>query len=310
MDGLQAAGLVRAEDSDRRALERARGGDPGRVHGENRRAVGPARPCGASPWPTREAVPAGVYARAWLQSLGLWERLKDKVVPTLNVRAALAAVEAESADAGIVYRTDAAISRRVKVAFEVPREQGPTIVYPLAPIAASRKARHRRARPAPHLRAGARGLPALRLRRPPGAIASADGRGGSRRRLHAAAWRRSARCSSCRPGIAAALALARYRGPGKGVLETLLVAPARPAAHGGRAPPARAAGAPRPVGAWLARARHRGRLHVEGGGRGHGRHVVPAARALGAHGLRGGRSAPGRHRPHARLRCRRPRSSG
>ena len=138
MDGLQAAGLVRAEDridvlsntlavvipaaspmrivapSDLLALRRIAVADP-------------------------EAVPAGVYARAWLQSLGLWERMKDKVVPSLNVRAALAAVEAENADAGIVYRTDAAISRRVKVAFEVPREQGPSIVYPLAPIAASRK---------------------------------------------------------------------------------------------------------------------------------------------------------------------------
>lgn len=87
-----------------------------------------------------EAVPAGVYARRYLESLGLWTRLRDKVVPTLNVRAALAAVESENVDAGIVYRTDAAISKRVRVAFEVPREQGPKIVYPLAPIAASKKA--------------------------------------------------------------------------------------------------------------------------------------------------------------------------
>jgi molybdate transport system substrate-binding protein len=86
------------------------------------------------------AVPAGVYARTWLESIGLWTKLKDQVVPTLNVRAALSAVESENADAGIVYRTDAAISKRVKTAFEVPREQGPAIVYPLAPLAASTKA--------------------------------------------------------------------------------------------------------------------------------------------------------------------------
>jgi molybdate transport system substrate-binding protein len=66
--------------------------------------------------------------------------VRDKVVPTLNVRAALAAVESENVDAGIVYRTDAALSKRVRVAFEVPPELGPKIVYPLAPIAASRKA--------------------------------------------------------------------------------------------------------------------------------------------------------------------------
>ena len=61
------------------------------------------------------------------------------MIPTLNVRAALAAVESGNADAGIVYRTDAALSRRVRVAFTVPREQGPNIVYVLAPLASSRK---------------------------------------------------------------------------------------------------------------------------------------------------------------------------
>jgi molybdate transport system substrate-binding protein len=87
-----------------------------------------------------QAVPAGVYARKWLESIALWDGLKSQVVPTLNVRAALAVVESENADAGIVYRTDAALSKRVKTAFEVPREQGPAIVYPLAPLAASKKA--------------------------------------------------------------------------------------------------------------------------------------------------------------------------
>ena len=87
-----------------------------------------------------EAVPAGVYARTYLQSAGLWEKLKEKVIPTLNVRAALAAVESGNVEAGIVYRTDAAASRRVRVAFEVDREKGPRIVYVLAPLASSKKA--------------------------------------------------------------------------------------------------------------------------------------------------------------------------
>jgi molybdate transport system substrate-binding protein len=87
-----------------------------------------------------QAVPAGVYARTWLQSIGLWQRLKQNVMPTLNVRTALAVVESENADAGIVYRTDAAISKRVRVAFEVPKEQAPAIVYPLAPLTGSKKA--------------------------------------------------------------------------------------------------------------------------------------------------------------------------
>jgi molybdate transport system substrate-binding protein len=87
-----------------------------------------------------EAVPAGIYARTWLASLGLWGPLKDKVVPTLDVRAALAAVEAGHADAAIVYATDAAVSKRARVAYRVPRDRGPPVVYVLAPLRPSKKA--------------------------------------------------------------------------------------------------------------------------------------------------------------------------
>ncbi len=79
-----------------------------------------------------KAVPAGIYAREYLQSQGLWAAVAPKVVGTANVRAALAAVEAGDADASIVYKTDAMISKRVKVAFEVPPDQGPKITYPMA----------------------------------------------------------------------------------------------------------------------------------------------------------------------------------
>ena len=83
------------------------------------------------------SVPAGIYARRWLESLGLWKEIEPRVVPSLDVRAALAAVETEAAPAAIVYETDAAISKKVRVAFEAG--PGPEIVYSLAPIAASRK---------------------------------------------------------------------------------------------------------------------------------------------------------------------------
>ncbi len=78
------------------------------------------------------SVPAGIYAREYLQKLGLWTQLTDKLVPSENVRAALAAVESGNAEAGIVYKTDALISKTVKIAFEVPKSEGPTISYPLA----------------------------------------------------------------------------------------------------------------------------------------------------------------------------------
>jgi molybdate transport system substrate-binding protein len=79
-----------------------------------------------------QAVPIGVYARQYLESLKLWADVAPKVVATENVRAALAAVEAGNADASIVYKTDAAISKKVRIAFEVPPKEGPKISYPMA----------------------------------------------------------------------------------------------------------------------------------------------------------------------------------
>jgi molybdate transport system substrate-binding protein len=84
-------------------------------------------------------VPAGIYAREYLEKLGLWAAVKDKVVPTETVRAALAAVESGNVEAGIVYKTDALISKKVKVAVEVPAAEGPKISYPLAVVKESRQ---------------------------------------------------------------------------------------------------------------------------------------------------------------------------
>ena len=84
-----------------------------------------------------KAVPAGVYAKAWLTKLKLWPAIEPKVVPTENVRAALAAVASGNVDAGVVYKTDAAISKNVKIAYEVPRADGPDISYPMALVKSS-----------------------------------------------------------------------------------------------------------------------------------------------------------------------------
>ncbi len=81
-----------------------------------------------------EAVPAGRYAAAWLRSVGIWRQVESRVVPALDVRAALAAVESGAVDAGIVYATDAAIGHGVKVLYEVPPGTGPSITYPVAVI--------------------------------------------------------------------------------------------------------------------------------------------------------------------------------
>jgi len=85
-----------------------------------------------------KTVPAGVYSKEYLKKLGLWKEVEPKVIPTENVRAALAAVESGNVDAGIVYKTDAAISKAVKVVFEVPAREGPDISYPIAVVRESR----------------------------------------------------------------------------------------------------------------------------------------------------------------------------
>ena len=85
-------------------------------------------------------VPAGVYTKEYLTRLGLWEAILPKVVPTDNVRASLSAVESGNVEAGTVYKTDALISKRVKIAYEVPAAEGPKIRYPLAALKDSKNA--------------------------------------------------------------------------------------------------------------------------------------------------------------------------
>ena len=74
-------------------------------------------------------VPAGTYAKQALVKLGIWEALKKKVVAAADVRQALAYVETGAAEAGIVYATDAAISKAVKVVAEIPVQSTEPIRY-------------------------------------------------------------------------------------------------------------------------------------------------------------------------------------
>lgn len=85
-----------------------------------------------------KAVPAGIYSKEFLEKRKLWTAVEKKVIPTENVRAALAAVESGNVDAGVVYKTDAAMSKKVKVAYEIPASEGPTISYPVAVLKGSR----------------------------------------------------------------------------------------------------------------------------------------------------------------------------
>jgi len=78
-----------------------------------------------------EAVPAGRYAKQALTKLGLWDDVKGKVASAEDVRHALTYVETGAAEAGIVYATDAAISKKVKVVFSIPADLTEPVRYPL-----------------------------------------------------------------------------------------------------------------------------------------------------------------------------------
>jgi molybdate transport system substrate-binding protein len=79
-------------------------------------------------------VPCGTYTKEHLQNIGIWEKVAAKCIPMENVRAVLAAVESGNVDAGFVYRTDALISKKVRVSLEVPLAEGPRITYPAAAL--------------------------------------------------------------------------------------------------------------------------------------------------------------------------------
>ncbi len=78
------------------------------------------------------AVPAGVYARQALERAGVWSLVQPRLVPTVSVRAALAAADEGNTDAAIVYRTDVAAARHARLAFVVSPGDAPPIVYPAA----------------------------------------------------------------------------------------------------------------------------------------------------------------------------------
>ena len=133
MDGLEKKGIILKETRKSRlsnslvivvASEKGAAiGDPKDLATDKVKRLALAEP---------RTVPAGIYAKEYLQRQNLWTAIEDKVVPTENVRAALSAVEAGNAEAGIVYKTDASISKKVKVAYEVPARDNPPISYPMA----------------------------------------------------------------------------------------------------------------------------------------------------------------------------------
>lgn len=133
MDWMQARGLI---------LEETRRDVMGNAlvlvgHGPGEASTAPVGPEGIGlPGGGRlavaltDAVPAGQYARAALEALGLWDGLKDRLAEADNVRAALTFVALGAAPMGVVYATDARAEPRVHVLGVFPAESHPPIRYP------------------------------------------------------------------------------------------------------------------------------------------------------------------------------------
>ena len=85
-----------------------------------------------------DSVPAGKYARAAFESLGMWQAVEPRVAGVENVRAALMLVARGEAPLGMVYASDARAEPRVRVLATFPADSHPEIVYPAARVAASR----------------------------------------------------------------------------------------------------------------------------------------------------------------------------
>jgi molybdate transport system substrate-binding protein len=85
-----------------------------------------------------DAVPAGKYGKAALEKLGVWASVEGKVAQAENVRAALALVSTGEAPLGIVYKTDAAADKKVKIIGTFPADSHKPIIYPVAQTVASK----------------------------------------------------------------------------------------------------------------------------------------------------------------------------
>lgn len=87
---------------------------------------------------TPESVPAGKYAQESLIKLNLWDNLQSKTVLAKDATQVLSYVETGNAEAGIVYKSDAQGSEKVKVVMSLPSGSHSAIVYPAGVVAASK----------------------------------------------------------------------------------------------------------------------------------------------------------------------------
>ncbi len=121
--------LIAPTDSKLDKVEIAKGFDIAKLAGDGRIAVANV-----------QAVPAGLYAKAALETLGAWTAAEPKLAMAMNVRATLAYVARGETAIGIVYATDAKVEPRVKIVGWFPEDSHPPVIYAVAATAASKNA--------------------------------------------------------------------------------------------------------------------------------------------------------------------------
>jgi molybdate transport system substrate-binding protein len=113
--------LIAPKDSKIDKVSIERGFDLAGLVGNGRIATGDVR-----------SVPAGLYAKAALEKLGVWSSVESKLAMAENVRAALVLVARREAPLGIVYETDAKVDPGVKIVGVFLEDSHPPIIYPVA----------------------------------------------------------------------------------------------------------------------------------------------------------------------------------
>lgn len=121
--------LIAPADSKLTKLELGPKTDIAALAGEGRIATG-----------NPDSVPVGLYFKQAMERAGQWQKVAPRIAATDSVRAALAFVERGEVPLGVVYATDAAVSKKVKVVGIFPDTMHDPIVYPFALIAGKESA--------------------------------------------------------------------------------------------------------------------------------------------------------------------------
>ena len=80
------------------------------------------------------SIPAGMYAKDFLENAGIWKNIKKKYVESTNVRTALNYVARNELEFGIVYNTEALGNTKVKIVYSIKGEKHKKIIYPIAAL--------------------------------------------------------------------------------------------------------------------------------------------------------------------------------